>query len=366
MAAVGPRGNALPKGRANVRKAQRGTRPAGGGGAVRETESADLTRAIADATPPPRTSIIWTEYQRAAAMATAARRVLKTEEKLRKAGKALTPAALWKNVGKFDPHSVCFANDLATARELVTNLENEAERLGWTTEDRFLALTETLRGDAKEWWNSQEAGEARRGGWDATRTAVLARFEPSPGYKGDDVEQIQAIPKPPGWGRVSTVIGNCELNYVPGAATAEDSCPVAGDRPWLKVRPHSLAKDPEADIDFLVDSGTPWSTITTEVLQALKAANAVHGSMVHWQPGRKRHLDLFVLHVCVANAGVLALRAVIADDRPCSVGHEDMKLFGVTYHNSGDGGMISIGFLRKRFYAAFEPARRATGGQDLQ
>ena len=180
------------------------------------------------------------------------------------------------------------------------------------------------------------------------------------------MEQIQAIPKPPRWGRVSTVMGNCELNYVPGATTTGATCPVVGERPWLKVRPHSLAKDPGADMDFLVDSGTPWSTITTEVLHALKAAKAVHGSMVHWQPGQKQPLDLFVLHVCVANAGVLALRAVIADDRPCSVGYEDMKLFGVTYYNSGDGGMISIGFLRKRFYAAFEPAREATGEQDLQ
>ena len=62
----------------------------------------------------------------------------------------------------------------------------------------------------------------------------------------------------------------------------------------------------------------------------------------------------------------LALRAVIADDRRCSVGLEDMGLFEISYSSSDDGGMISIGFLEKRFYAAFEVPAGATGEQDLQ
>ena len=43
-----------------------------------------------------------------------------------------------------------------------------------------------------------------------------------------------------------------------------------------------------------------------------------------------------------------------------------MGLFGISYSSSDDGGMISIGFLEKRFYAAFEVPAGATGEQDLQ
>ena len=322
-------------------------------------------RRIAEVTPAPRTSTIWTEQQRRPAMAEAARRVLKVAERHRRAAKAMAIPALWKNVGKFDPRSACGPTDLATARELISNLDNAAEMRGWTEHDRVTALGETLRGEAEEWWDSGEAGAVRQRGWGATSEAILERYGPGPGYRGEDVERIQSIPKPPGWGRVSTVMGNCELHYVPAATGPVTRCPVAGGRPWLKVRPHSRAGDPTADIDFLVDSGTPWSTVTSATLAELRAAGSVHGSMVYSRPGEEA-VHLFVLHVCVANAGTLALRAVIADDRRCSVGLEDMGLFEISYSSSDDGGMISIGFLEKRFYAAFEVPAGATGEQDLQ
>ena len=347
------------------RKPARAAAPRGAPDRDRPLGVAGLMRRIAEVTPAPRTSTIWTERQRRPAMAEAARKVLKVAERHQRAAKAMAIPALWKNVGKFDPRSACGPTDLATARELISNLDNAAEMRGWTEHDRATALGETLRGEAGEWWDSEEASAVRRQGWSATSGAILERYGPGPGYRGDDVERIQNIPKPPGWGRVSTVMGNCELHYAPAAMEPATRCPVAGGRPWLKVRPHSRAGDPTADIDFLVDSGTQWSTVTSATLAELRAAGSVHGSMVYSQPGEET-VHLFVLHVCVANAGILALRAVIADDRRCSVGLEDMGLFEISYSSSDDGGMISIGFLEKRFYAAFEVPAGATGEQDLQ